>query len=165
MPPPTPRVRGRPGRRARPGNRRRARRRLPGPALDHAALDHAPRPEDRSRHPVFYLYFTCEVHWSAMAPTRTLPGEQRPAAPLRAHLHRARTAAGHCGDPSAWRNAFRLHPAAPSLIPALRVGLATATVLTIGGATGHRDLAALAGLGAITAAFARGEPYGRRAGK
>src|SRR5699024_11956232 len=50
-------------------------------------------------------------------------------------------------------------------IPALRVGLATATVLTIGGATGHRDLAALAGLGAITAAFARGEPYGRRAGK
>lgn len=84
---------------------------------------------------------------------------------MRAHLRHAGTAVGHCGDPATWRNAFRLHPSSPSLIPALRVGLAMATVLTIGGATGHRELAALAGLGAITAAFARGEPYRCRAGK
>ncbi|QDQ98696.1 FUSC family protein [Tomitella fengzijianii] len=84
---------------------------------------------------------------------------------LRSHVHRARTAARHSRDRSTWRRAFTLNPASPSLVPALRVGVATALVLVVGGALGHTELAALAGLGAITAAFARGEPYRRRAGK
>ncbi|WP_182346247.1 FUSC family protein [Tomitella gaofuii] len=94
-------------------------------------------------------------------PTTTAPGHTA----LRSHAHRARTAARHSGAPATWRRAFSLNPASPSLVPALRVGFATAIVLIAGGALGHTELAALAGLGAITAAFARGEPYRRRAGK
>ncbi len=84
---------------------------------------------------------------------------------LRAHLHHAGTAVRHTGHPATWRKAFRLNPPSPSLDPALRVGIATAIPLIIGGLMHEPALAAISGLGAITAAFARHEPYRRRAGK
>lgn len=97
------------------------------------------------------------------------PAPRRRAAPagarLRNHLAHARTAAAHAADPATWRNAFRMHPPTPAVAPALRVGAAVAFVLAAGGALGHPELAAVAGLGAITAAFARGEPHRRRTGK
>ncbi|GAA4823442.1 FUSC family protein [Tomitella cavernea] len=95
------------------------------------------------------------------APIPTEPGSTA----LRSHVHRARAAARHSRARATWRRAFSLNPGSPSLVPALRVGAATAIVLIVGGTLGHTELAALAGLGAITAAFARGEPYRRRAGK
>src|SRR5699024_5250769 len=84
---------------------------------------------------------------------------------LHSHFAHARTAAAHAGDPATWRNAFRMHPPTPAVAPALRVGIAVALVLAAGGALGRPELAAVAGLGAITAAFARGEPHLRRTGK
>lgn len=86
-------------------------------------------------------------------------------APVRSHIRHARRAVGHSGAPATWRRAFRMNPKSHGLDPALRVGFAMAAVLAVGGALGHRDLAALAGLGALSSAFARNEPYRRRGGK
>ncbi|MXP22745.1 FUSC family protein [Gordonia sp. HNM0687] len=54
----------------------------------------------------------------------------------------------------------RLSVAAP-----LRVGLAVACTLIVGGASGHRDVAGLAALGALIAAFCRADPYRVRVGR
>ncbi len=52
-----------------------------------------------------------------------------------------------------------------TIAPALRVGLATATVLAVGALLGYRELAGFAALGALASAFGRYEPYPRLAGK
>lgn len=88
-----------------------------------------------------------------------------PAAPIRTRLAHTTSALGHTRRPSTWRAAFHLRPTKHAFDPAIRVGIATATVLVIGGLLGEPELAALAGLGAVCGAFARYEPYGRRAGK
>ncbi|MGC0366132.1 hypothetical protein ABH922_004116 [Rhodococcus sp. 27YEA15] len=64
-----------------------------------------------------------------------------------------------------WRDAFRLAPADATVAPALRVGLASATVLIVGGVFGRYDLAGFATFGALCSAFCRYEPYPRLAGK
>ncbi|WP_024796590.1 FUSC family protein [Tomitella biformata] len=86
-------------------------------------------------------------------------------APIRTHLAHTQTALGHSWAPNTWRAAFRMRPSATAFDPAVRVGIATGLALVVGGALGQPQLAALAALGAIASAFARQEPYLRRAGK
>lgn len=86
-------------------------------------------------------------------------------ATIRTRLAHTQTALGHSWAPGTWRAAFGMGPSAAAFDPAVRVGIATALALVIGGALGQPQLAALAALGAIASAFARREPYRRRAGK
>ncbi|MCL2534388.1 MAG: FUSC family protein [Nocardiaceae bacterium] len=86
-------------------------------------------------------------------------------APAPTRLAQARGALAHVVEPKTWRGAFDLRAADATIAPALRVGLATAVVLLVGGLLGYRDLVGFAALGALAAAFGRYEPYPRLAGK
>ncbi|MDI9914015.1 FUSC family protein [Rhodococcus sp. IEGM 1379] len=74
-------------------------------------------------------------------------------------------ALAHSVSGSTWRAAFRIGPADATIAPAIRVGLAAAVVLIVGGLLGYQALAGFAALGAVCAAFGRYEPYPRLAGK
>ncbi|OYD67075.1 FUSC family protein [Rhodococcus sp. OK302] len=74
-------------------------------------------------------------------------------------------ALAHSVSGSTWRAAFRIGPADATIAPAIRVGLAAAVVLIVGGLLGYQELAGFAALGAVCAAFGRYEPYPRLAGK
>ncbi|MGG7100355.1 FUSC family protein [Rhodococcus sp. 24CO] len=80
-------------------------------------------------------------------------------------LRHSSGAIAHSVSAQTWRAAFRLGSADAGIAPAIRVGLATAVVLILGGALGHEELAGFAALGALSAAFGRYEPYPRLAGK
>lgn len=89
--------------------------------------------------------------------------ETAPALPSR--VRHTSGALVHSVSAATWRRAFKIGAADATIAPAIRVGLATAVVLTAGGIWGHRELAGFAALGALCAAFGRYEPYPRLAGK
>ncbi|MDJ0360146.1 FUSC family protein [Rhodococcus sp. H29-C3] len=80
-------------------------------------------------------------------------------------LAHTRSALAHATSRAAWRQAMTLGQADATIAPALRVGAAIAVVLVGGGILGRPELAGFAALGALCSAFARHEPYPRRAGK
>ncbi|WP_026555582.1 FUSC family protein [Arthrobacter sp. 35W] len=82
------------------------------------------------------------------------------SAPRRTHQFHALS---HAVSGSAWRSAFGVRPAAGGMGVALRVGLAAALMLVVGGLAGQHQLAALASLGALTSAFGRNQPFPRLA--
>ncbi|WP_278236753.1 FUSC family protein [Isoptericola sp. AK164] len=61
------------------------------------------------------------------------------------------------------RAALRVSPADATLAAALRCGAAVGLALAVCAATGHRDLAGFAALGALASLFGRFDPYRRRA--
>ena len=98
------------------------------------------------------------MYGGLVTPTPTLS-----ATPSR--LRHSSGAIAHSVSAQTWRAAFRLGSADAGIAPAIRVGLATAVVLILGGVLGHGELAGFAALGALSAAFGRYEPYPRLAGK
>ncbi|ERB49950.1 hypothetical protein N806_01925 [Rhodococcus sp. P27] len=92
--------------------------------------------------------------------TRTETAARTPS-----RLTHSSEAIAHTVSGATWRAAFRVGSADATIAPAIRVGLATAVVLVVGGLLGHRELAGFAALGALCAAFGRYEPYPRLAGK
>ena len=66
----------------------------------------------------------------------------------------------HSVDPQTWRAAlFTVETGNTAVASAVRVGLAVAFVLVVGGLIGHRDVAGFAALGALTSAFCRPDPF------
>ncbi|MCQ4121209.1 FUSC family protein [Rhodococcus tibetensis] len=86
-------------------------------------------------------------------------------APDNSRLDHCRTALKHSVTPATWRRAFEVRTVDATIAPAIRVGVATALVLVLGGLLGHGNLAGLGALGALTSAFGRYEPYPRLARK
>ncbi|MFC4606168.1 FUSC family protein [Rhodococcus kronopolitis] len=81
------------------------------------------------------------------------------------HLRRTGEALAHATSADAWRGALEVRAADATVAPAVRVGIAAAVTLVAGGLLGQPALAGIAALGALTAAFARHEPYPRLAAK
>ncbi|WP_072847277.1 hypothetical protein [Rhodococcus tukisamuensis] len=81
------------------------------------------------------------------------------------HLRRTGDALAHATSADAWRGALEVRAADATVAPALRVGIAAALTLVAGGLLGQPALAGIAALGALTAAFARHEPFPRLAVK
>ncbi|WP_197037899.1 MULTISPECIES: FUSC family protein [Actinomycetes] len=82
------------------------------------------------------------------------------AVPLINRVHRSRSALLHSLDPQTWRSAvITVETGNTAVASAVRVGLAVALVLVVGGLTGHRDVAGFAALGALTSAFCRPDPF------
>lgn len=87
------------------------------------------------------------------------------ASPMSSRLRHSRGAIAHSVASETWRAAVRVGSGDAGIAPALRVGVATAVVLIVGGLLGQEQLAGFAALGALCAAFGRHEPYPRLAGK
>ena len=87
------------------------------------------------------------------------------AARTPSRLTHSSEAIAHTVSGATWRAAFRIGSADATIAPAIRVGLATAVVLVVGGLLGQRELAGFAAVGALCAAFGRYEPYPRVAGQ
>lgn len=68
-------------------------------------------------------------------------------------------ALAHSVSPAAWHSALEFRRADAVLASAVRVGLAVLIVLIGGGLLGQTQLSGFAALGALSAAFARNEPY------
>ncbi|GII99764.1 fusaric acid resistance family protein [Sediminihabitans luteus] len=83
-----------------------------------------------------------------------------PAARTRAAT---RDAAREILAPATLRAALHVTPADATVAAALRCGLAVALALVVAAATGHRDLAGFAALGALASVYGRYDPYRRRA--
>ncbi|MFJ6096706.1 FUSC family protein [Williamsia muralis] len=80
--------------------------------------------------------------------------------PVIDRVHRSRSALLHSLDPHTWRSAVvTVETGNTAIVSAVRVGLAVALVLVVGGLTGHRDVAGFAALGALTSAFCRPDPF------
>ena len=80
--------------------------------------------------------------------------------PVIDRVHRSRSALLHSVDPQTWRSAVvTVETGNTAVASAVRVGLAVALVLVVGGLTGHRDVAGFAALGALTSAFCRPDPF------
>lgn len=80
--------------------------------------------------------------------------------PVIDRVHRSRSALLHSLDPQTWRSAVvTVETGNTAIASAVRVGLAVALVLVVGGLTGHRDVAGFAALGALTSAFCRPDPF------
>lgn len=75
------------------------------------------------------------------------------------HTRHRVNALHHAVRPSTWLDALRLNAADTSTAAALRVGVAVAVVLVIGGLAGQYSVAGIASLGAIVSAFCRPDPY------
>ncbi|MGW0038258.1 FUSC family protein [Gordonia sp. NPDC003376] len=84
----------------------------------------------------------------ASAPTDTEPARSMRGDAVR-HWVRAQT----------WRDIAALEFARIGYAVPIRVGVAVALVMVVGGLTGHRDVAGLAALGALISAFCRPDPY------
>ncbi|MAU81214.1 MAG: FUSC family protein [Gordonia sp.] len=84
---------------------------------------------------------------------------------LAEHARARHDALTHALRPSVWRATLSADLARLSVAAPLRVGFAVACTLVIGGMTGHRDVAGLAALGALIAAFCRADPFLVRAGR
>ena len=80
-------------------------------------------------------------------------------------LRRTGGALTHAVSAAAWRGALEVRAADATVAPAVRVGIAASVALVAGGLLGQPTLAGVAALGALTAAFARHEPYPRLAAK
>ena len=79
--------------------------------------------------------------------------------PVIDRVHRSRSALLHSLDPQTWRSAVvTVETGNTAVASAVRVGLAVALVLVVGGLAGHRDVAGFAALGALTSAFCRPDP-------
>lgn len=76
------------------------------------------------------------------------------------HLTRRRHALVHSASPRTWRAAaLTLNRSNAAIWVPVRVGVALAVVLVIGGLAGRVDVAGFAALGALTSAFCRNDPY------
>lgn len=79
---------------------------------------------------------------------------------LSEHVVRRRQALAHSVAPRTWRDAaLTLNRTNAAVWVPIRVGLAIAVVLVIGGLAGRADVAGFAALGALTSAFCRADPY------
>lgn len=83
----------------------------------------------------------------------------------RNRLQHSRRALAHSVSPAAWRRTLEFRRADPTVAIAVRVGLAGAIVLVVGGLLGRTEIAGFAALGSLAAAFLRYEPYPRLARK
>lgn len=92
------------------------------------------------------------------APSETIAARPGP-------LRRTGGALAHSVSAATWRAALEVRPADATVAPAVRVGIAAAVTLVAGGLLGVPALSGIAALGALTAAFARYEPYPRLAAK
>lgn len=80
-----------------------------------------------------------------------------------ARFRRTGSALAHSVAPATWRQSFVVRPADAIFVPAIKVGIASSSVLVVGGSAGHEQLAGIAALGALTSAFGRYQPYRRLA--
>jgi len=80
-------------------------------------------------------------------------------------LRHSTAALAHSVSPAAWRAALEVRPADAVVASAVRVGVAVALVLVVGGLLDVPQLSGFAALGALSSAFARNEPYRVLAGK
>lgn len=74
-------------------------------------------------------------------------------------------ALAHAVSPRGWRGVLDGDLRKAGYAVPIRVGVAVAVVLVVGGLTGHRDVAGFAALGALVCAFCRPDPYAVRAGR
>ncbi|MFW0795741.1 FUSC family protein [Gordonia sp. CPCC 205515] len=86
-------------------------------------------------------------------------------ASLTSHVRGRSSALAHSVRPTTWRAALTIDMSRAAVAAPIRVGIAIAVVLIVGGLTGHRDIAGFAALGAVIAAFCRPDPYRVRAGR
>ena len=76
------------------------------------------------------------------------------------HVVRRRQALAHSVTPRTWRDAaLTLNRTNAAVWVPIRVGLAIAVVLVVGGLAGRTDVAGFAALGALTSAFCRADAY------
>lgn len=87
------------------------------------------------------------------------------ATSLAEHARARHHALTHAVRPSVWLASMTADLGRLSVAAPLRVGLAVACTLVVGGVSGHHDVAGLAALGALIAAFCRADPYRVRVGR